>query len=156
MIIYFDLMGNFNFHHTLQWLKYPGSIRISREQAYGITAEGMPQNSGVKMLDYYLVMPRPSASSKFVLSVLKFLSILKFLRYTQNFLGILKWTNLCRKILLLSIPKWFWVYIKNWARLKKFEYTWTKFWGSRWTGQQLNNREIKKRWIFSSVQWSKN
>ena len=35
-------------------------------------------------------MPSTSASSKFVLSVLKFLGILKFLRYTQNSLGILK------------------------------------------------------------------
>ena len=36
------------------------------------------------------VMPSPSASSKFVLSVLKFLGILKFLGYTQNILGVLK------------------------------------------------------------------
>ena len=36
------------------------------------------------------LMPSPSAFSKFVLSVLKFLGILKFLRYTQNILGILK------------------------------------------------------------------
>ena len=36
------------------------------------------------------LMPSPSASSKFVLSVLKFLGILKFLRYTQKILGILK------------------------------------------------------------------
>ena len=34
-------------------------------------------------------MPSPSAFSKFVLSVLKFLVILKFLRYTQNILGII-------------------------------------------------------------------
>ena len=44
------------------------------------------------------VMPSPSASSKFVLSVLKFLGILKFLSYTQNILGVLKWANLCSKI----------------------------------------------------------
>ena len=31
-------------------------------------------------------MPSPSAFSKFILSVLKFLSILKFLRHTQTFL----------------------------------------------------------------------
>ena len=37
-----------------------------------------------------LQMPSPSASSKFVLSVLKFLGILKFLSYTQNILGALK------------------------------------------------------------------
>jgi hypothetical protein len=36
------------------------------------------------------LMPSPSADSKFVLSVLKFLGILKFLSYTQNILGILK------------------------------------------------------------------
>ena len=34
------------------------------------------------------LMPSPSASSKFVLSVLKFLGTLKFLRCTQNSLGI--------------------------------------------------------------------
>ena len=36
------------------------------------------------------LLPSPSAFSKFVLSVLKFLGILKFLRHTQNILGILK------------------------------------------------------------------
>ena len=36
------------------------------------------------------LMPSPSAFSKFVLSVLKFLGILKFLSYTQNILGVLK------------------------------------------------------------------
>ena len=35
-------------------------------------------------------MPSPSAFSKFVLSALKFLGILKFLRCTQNSFGILK------------------------------------------------------------------
>ena len=35
-------------------------------------------------------MPSPSAFSKFVLSVLKFLGILKSLSYTQNILGVLK------------------------------------------------------------------
>ena len=39
-------------------------------------------------------MPSPSASSKFVLSVLQFLDILKILSYTQNILGILKWACL--------------------------------------------------------------
>ena len=39
-------------------------------------------------------MPSPSASWKFVLSVLKFLGILKFLSYTQNILGDLKWADL--------------------------------------------------------------
>ena len=36
------------------------------------------------------LMPSPSAFSKIFLSVLKFLGILKFLRHTQNILGILK------------------------------------------------------------------
>ena len=63
-------------------------------------------------------MPSPSAFSKFILSVLKFLAILKFLSYTQNSSGILKWANLCREIWLLGIPKLFWVYMKNWACLK--------------------------------------
>ena len=44
------------------------------------------------------LMPSPSAFSKFVLSALKFLSILKFLRCTQNSFGTLKWANLCREI----------------------------------------------------------
>ena len=64
------------------------------------------------------LMPSPSAFSKFVLSVLKLLGILEFLGYTQNILGVLKWANLYSKIILLSIPKWFWVYIKNWVCLK--------------------------------------
>ena len=64
-------------------------------------------------------MPSPSASSKFVLSVLKLLGMLKFLSYTQNILGALKWANLCSKIWLLNIPKWVRVYIKIWACLKK-------------------------------------
>ena len=36
------------------------------------------------------LMPSPSAFSKFVLRVLRFLCILKFLGYTQNILGVLK------------------------------------------------------------------
>ena len=43
-------------------------------------------------------MPRPSAFLKIVLSVLKFLGTLKFLSYTQNILGVLKWANLCSKL----------------------------------------------------------
>ena len=35
-------------------------------------------------------MPSPSADPKFVLSILKFLSILNLLNYTQNNFGILK------------------------------------------------------------------
>ena len=41
-------------------------------------------------IQYCVLMPSPSAFSKFVLSVLKFLGILKFLGYTQNILGVLK------------------------------------------------------------------
>ena len=44
------------------------------------------------------LMPSPSAESKFVLGVLKFVGIFKYLRCTQNSLGILKWANLCREI----------------------------------------------------------
>ena len=40
-------------------------------------------------LNHELPMPSPSAFSKFVLSVLKFLGIFKFFRCTQNSLGIL-------------------------------------------------------------------
>ena len=45
--------------------------------------------NNLKHLLTYL-MPSPSAFSKFVLSVLKYLGILKFLSYTQNILGVLK------------------------------------------------------------------
>ena len=38
----------------------------------------------------FCLVPSPSAFSKFVLSVLKVLGILKFLSYTQNILGVLK------------------------------------------------------------------
>ena len=44
------------------------------------------------------LMPSPSASSKFVLSVLKFSGILKIFRYTQNIFCVLKWANLCKEI----------------------------------------------------------
>ena len=50
-------------------------------------------NNSSTGLNYFLtpnLMPSPFASSKFVLSVLKFLGVLKFLRYTQNILGIFK------------------------------------------------------------------
>ena len=50
------------------------------------------------LMKNWKLMPSPSAFSKFVLSVLKFVGILKFLRYTQNILGILKWANLYREI----------------------------------------------------------
>ena len=64
-------------------------------------------------------MPSPSASSKFVLSVLKNLGILKFLRCTQNSLGILKFMlrNLTFEYtkMILSIHK-------KLSMLKKFEY----------------------------------
>ena len=45
-------------------------------------------------------MPSPSASSKFVLSVLKFLGILKFLRCTQNNLGTLTCQIIMQQVLL--------------------------------------------------------
>ena len=41
-------------------------------------------------IPFMILMPSPSAFSKFVLSVLKFSGILKFLGYTQNILGVLK------------------------------------------------------------------
>ena len=47
-------------------------------------------NEQILNLPEITLMPSPSASSKFVLSVLKFLGILKFLSYTQNILGVLK------------------------------------------------------------------
>ena len=53
----------------------------------------MANYSIIKFLNFFdssHLMPSPSAFSKFVLSVLKFLGILKFLGYTQNILGVLK------------------------------------------------------------------
>ena len=72
-------------------------------------------------------MPSPSADAKFVLSVLKFLGILEFSKYTQNVLGILKWANLCSKISLLSIQNLFWVYLQIWACLKYLSVLKTNF-----------------------------
>jgi hypothetical protein len=50
-------------------------------------------------------MPSPSADTKFVLSILKFLGMLNFLKYTQNVLSVLKYATLFSKISLLSVPK---------------------------------------------------
>ena len=52
-------------------------------------------------------MPSPSADPKFVLSILKFLSMLNFLKYTQNNFGILKSEILLHKLDHLSILKTF-------------------------------------------------
>jgi hypothetical protein len=59
-------------------------------------------------------MPSPSADPKFVLSILKFLSMLNFLKYTQNNFGILKSEILlimpspsAESKFVLSIPKIF-------------------------------------------------
>ena len=57
-------------------------------------------------------MPSPSADSKFVLSALKFLGILKFLSYTQNILGILRSNEP-----IYVVKSNFWVYQND------FEYT---------------------------------
>ena len=71
-------------------------------------------------------MPSQSASSKFVLSVLKFLGILKFLRCTQNSLGqysnepIYVEKSFEHTKIILSIHK-------RLSMLKKFEYARTKF-----------------------------
>ena len=72
-------------------------------------------------------MPSPSAISKFVLGTLKFFKHTQFLKYTQNVLSTLKWSNLCSKISLLSIPKTFWVYFKNWVCLKNLSVLKTNF-----------------------------
>ena len=49
------------------------------------------ENDYIRILFFHFsLMPSPSAFSKFVLSVLKVLGILKFLSYTQNILGVLK------------------------------------------------------------------
>ena len=51
-------------------------------------------------------MPSPSASSKFVLSVLK-IKHAQFFMYTQNHFGIIKSWILLHKLAHLSIPKMF-------------------------------------------------
>ena len=99
-------------------------------------------------------MSSPSADSKFVLSVLKSLGILKFLKYTQNVLGILKWDNLCSKILLLSISKLFWVCLKNWACVKDLSTLKTNFESA--DGLGTSYREyilIKNLQYILSFQW---
>ena len=75
----------------------------------------------------FSLMPSPSADPKFVLSILKFLSLLNFFQDTQNVLSILKWSNLCSKISLLSIPKLFWVYFKKLSMLKNLSILKTNF-----------------------------
>ena len=69
---------------------------------------------------YRRVMRSPSADSKFILSALKFLGVLKFLSCAQNMLGTLKWANLCS----MSMPK-------------RFKYTQKYFWVSRWTRHEF-------------------
>ena len=44
----------------------------------------------ISQMKFCRFMPSPSAFSQFVLSVLEFLGTLKFSKYTQNVLGILK------------------------------------------------------------------
>ena len=61
-------------------------------------------------------MPSPSADPKFVFSILKFLSMLIFLKYTQNNFGTLKSEILLHKLDHLSILKTFWV---SWKKLFK-------------------------------------
>ena len=72
-----------------------------KKKNVGTGLVGAPACGDVMKLQVNLwiwLMPSPSAFPKVVLSVLKFLDILKFLRYTQNILGTLKWANLCREI----------------------------------------------------------
>ena len=78
---------------------YPPFYGTGHQMPDTITQQGIYNfDSQAACLNQLFLMPSPSASSKFVLSVLKFLGILKFLSYTQNILGVLKWANLCSKI----------------------------------------------------------
>ena len=72
-------------------------------------------------------MPSPSADPKFVLSILKFLSMLNFLKYTQNNFGILKSEILLHKLDHLSILKTFWVSWKKLSKLKNLSILKTNF-----------------------------
>ena len=58
-------------------------------------------------------MPSPSAFSKFGSSILNFFKGAQFFMHTQNDFGILKsWISL-HELAHLSIPKMFWVYLRN-------------------------------------------
>ena len=70
-------------------------------------------------------MPSPSANSKFVLSVLNFLSLLNFSRILNVYL--LKWSTLCSKISLLTIPKTF--LVKKLIRLENLSIIKTNYVG---------------------------
>ena len=69
----------------------------------------------------HVLMPSPSAISKFVLSTLK------FFKHTQNVFGILKSEILLHKLDHLSVLKTFWVYFKNWVCLKNLSVPKTNF-----------------------------
>ena len=67
-----------------------------KKKNVGTGLVGAPACGDVMKLQVKLwiwLMPSPSAFPKVVLSVLKFLDILKFLRYTQKSLGTLKWAK---------------------------------------------------------------
>ena len=66
----------------------PGIYVQNIEVSYSQIGQNIYLIQHFKKQEY--LMPSPSAFSKFVLSVLKFLGILKILRYAQNFFCILK------------------------------------------------------------------
>ena len=66
-------------------------------------------------------MPSPSADPKFSLSILKFLSKLKFLKYPQNVLSTLKYSP------IYVVKSHFWVYQKHFECCQKIEYA-KKIW----------------------------
>ena len=77
-----------NFIKYFQEPKYTGFFKIELLKSSFVRPSTTLMSSNITLS--VELMPRPSADSKFILSVLKFLGILKFLSYTQNILGILK------------------------------------------------------------------
>ena len=62
---------------------------------------------------FFLLMPSPSADSKFVLSIPKIFKHTQFFNHTQNVFSIFKSGILLHKLYYLSILKTFWEYFKN-------------------------------------------
>ena len=86
-------------------------------------------------------MPSPSADPKFVLSILKFLNMLNFLKYNQNNFGIFKSEILLHKLDHLSILKTFWVSWKKLSKLKNLSILKTNFGSADGLGSSIEARK---------------
>ena len=82
-------MNAFDFHRypIYMWLQLGGNLF---EKSCIISMHLAFSYLSINLILKLVLMPSPSADPKFSLSILKFLSKLKFLKYTQNVLSILK------------------------------------------------------------------